>query len=169
MSYKMISFFRREGEALKTYNVKEVANMLNTSEETVRRWIRSGKLKANMASRKKGSVITETMLKEFIKDTPKYAAILATPVGGIAAVSTILLGTIIDRTIDKNEDIKKTSINSDEIEKILQMDLVKSKNNIKNKRNTIAQLEKEVLEEETKIKSIQYLLKNIEKEKNRRG
>ena len=154
---------------MKTYNVKEVANMLNTSEETVRRWIRSGKLKANMASRKKGSVITETMLKEFIKDTPKYAAILATPVGGIAAVSTILLGTIIDRTIDKNEDIKKTSINSDEIEKILQMDLVKSKNNIKNKRNTIAQLEKEVLEEETKIKSIQYLLKNIEKEKNRRG
>ena len=45
-----------------TYTVKEVAKMMNTSEETVRRWIRSGKLKANMDSRKKGSVITDAML-----------------------------------------------------------------------------------------------------------
>ena len=50
-----------------TYTVKEVAKMMNTSEETVRRWIRSGKLKANMNSRKKGSVITDAMLREFTK------------------------------------------------------------------------------------------------------
>ena len=54
-----------------TYTVKEVAKMMNTSEETVRRWIRSGKLKANMDSRKKGSVITDAMLREFTRNTPK--------------------------------------------------------------------------------------------------
>ena len=56
------------------YTVKEVAKMMNTSEETVRRWIRSGKLKANMDSRKKGSVITDAMLREFTRNTPKYAS-----------------------------------------------------------------------------------------------
>ena len=60
-----------------TYTVKEVAKMMNTSEETVRRWIRSGKLKANMDSRKKGSVITDAMLREFTRNTPKYAAALS--------------------------------------------------------------------------------------------
>ena len=65
-----------------TYTVKEVAKMMNTSEETVRRWIRSGKLKANMDSRKKGSVITDAMLREFTRNTPKYAAALANPIGG---------------------------------------------------------------------------------------
>lgn len=39
---------------METYNVKEVAKMMSTSEETVRRWIRAGKLKASMDSRKEG-------------------------------------------------------------------------------------------------------------------
>ena len=73
-----------------TYTVKEVAKMMNTSEETVRRWIRSGKLKANMDSRKKGSVITDAMLREFTRNTPKYAAALENPIGGIVAASTLL-------------------------------------------------------------------------------
>ncbi|MCI6857839.1 MAG: helix-turn-helix domain-containing protein, partial [Eubacterium sp.] len=63
---------------MESYNVKEVAKMLNTSEETVRRWIRAGKLQATMKSRKEGRIITEAMLKEFVKATPKYAAALAT-------------------------------------------------------------------------------------------
>lgn len=82
-----------------TYTVKEVAKMMNTSEETVRRWIRSGKLKANMDSRKKGSVITDAMLREFTRNTPKYAAALANPIGGIVAASTLLLGTFVATAI----------------------------------------------------------------------
>ena len=83
-----------------TYTVKEVAKMMNTSEETVRRWIRSGKLKANMDSRKKGSVITDAMLREFTRNTPKYAAALANPIGGIVAASTLLLGTFVAKNIE---------------------------------------------------------------------
>lgn len=34
--------------------------------------------------------------------------------------------------------------------------------NIKNKKKAIAQLEQEIVDEETKVKSLEYLLKNIE-------
>ena len=133
-----------------TYTVKEVAKMMNTSEETVRRWIRSGKLKANMNSRKKGSVITDAMLREFTKNTPKYAAALTTPIGGIVAASTLLLGTLVAKNVEKGEAIKNSTIDSEDI---------------KNKKKAIAQLEQEIVDEETKIKSLEYLLKNIENAK----
>lgn len=35
-----------------TYSVREIADMLNTNLETVRRWIRSGKLEEIQESRK---------------------------------------------------------------------------------------------------------------------
>ena len=148
-----------------TYTVKEVAKMMNTSEETVRRWIRSGKLKANMDSRKKGSVITDAMLREFTRNTPKYAAALANPIGGIVAASTLLLGTFVAKNIEKGEAIKNSTVDSEEIKKILKENLVTVNANIKNKKKAIAQLEQEIVDEETKVKSLEYLLKNLENEK----
>ena len=145
-----------------TYTVKEVAKMTNTSEETVRRWIRSGKLKANMDSRKKGSVITDAMLREFTRNTPKYAVALANPIGGIVAASTLLLGTFVARNIEKGEAIKNSTVDSEEIKKILKENLVTVNANIQNKKKAIAQLEQEIVDEETKVKSLKYLLKNIE-------
>ena len=145
-----------------TYTVKEVAKMMNTSEETVRRWIRSGKLKANMDSRKKGSVITDAMLREFTRNTPKYAVALANPIGGIVAASTLLLGTFVAKNIEKGEAIKNSTVDSEEIKKILKENLVTVNANIQNKKKAIAQLEQEIVDEETKVKSLKYLLKNIE-------
>ena len=58
-----------------TYSVKEIADMLNTNPETVRRWIRSGKLEAIQESRKGGNVVTKSMLDAFLKTSPKYAGI----------------------------------------------------------------------------------------------
>lgn len=58
-----------------TYSVKEIADMLNTNPETVRRWIRSGKLEAIQESRKGGNVVTKAMLDAFLKNSPKYAGI----------------------------------------------------------------------------------------------
>lgn len=145
-----------------TYTVKEVAKMMNTSEETVRRWIRSGKLKANMDSRKKGSVITDAMLREFTRNTPKYAVALANPIGGIVAASTLLLGTFVAKNIEKGEAIKNSTVDSEEIKKILKENLVTVNANIQNKKKAIAQLEQEIVDEETKVKSLEYLLKNIE-------
>lgn len=46
-------------------NTKEISLKLDVSEETVRRWIRSGKLKACKTSRKHGYIITEKDYYEF--------------------------------------------------------------------------------------------------------
>ena len=42
-----------------TYSVRQIAEKLNTNPETVRRWIRDGKLKAEQTSRRDGNVVTE--------------------------------------------------------------------------------------------------------------
>lgn len=42
--------------------VREVSKRMNVSEETVRRWIRDGKLQASIKSKKKGYFITEESL-----------------------------------------------------------------------------------------------------------
>lgn len=150
---------------MESYNVKEVAKMLNTSEETVRRWIRAGKLQATMKSRKEGRIITEAMLKEFVKATPKYAAALATPVGEMVAASALLFGTIITKNIGKNEATKHSKINSDEITKILFEQKASSKELIKKKQQMLTQLENEIKTEEEKIRDIDYLLKKLKREK----
>ena len=116
---------------MKTYNVKEVAKLMNTSEETVRRWIRDGKLKASMESRKKGIIITETMLEEFAKGMPKYATALSASMGGIIATSTLWLGSIMASSIMHNSDIKKSEVAAEEIEKLLKEKIVLSKEMIK--------------------------------------
>lgn len=57
------------------YSVKDIAEMLNTNPETVRRWIRDGKLKAVQSSRKEGNIVEEGELQKFLAATPKYAKI----------------------------------------------------------------------------------------------
>lgn len=56
---------------MKTYTVKDVAKRLEVSEETVRRWIRNGKLIAKRNSTKVGFKISEQDLNDFVKGT-KY-------------------------------------------------------------------------------------------------
>lgn len=58
---------------MEKYTVTEIAKMLNVNEETVRRWIRSGYLKATATSRKKGYIIDKKDLYEFVKNKPKYS------------------------------------------------------------------------------------------------
>ncbi len=52
---------------MKTYTVREIAQMLSANEETVRRWIRDGKLEATCTSRKAGNLVTEESLQAFLK------------------------------------------------------------------------------------------------------
>lgn len=57
---------------MQKYTVKEIASRFDVSEETVRRWIRSGKLKASKSSKKEGNIITEEDLYNFCLYNPKY-------------------------------------------------------------------------------------------------
>ena len=61
---------------MKKYNTMEIASLLNVNTETVRRWVRSGRLKSTRTSKKNGNLIDERDLLEFIKEKPKYKAML---------------------------------------------------------------------------------------------
>ena len=54
------------------YNVNDISVILSVNPETVRRWIRDGKLKATQDSRKEGNVIFKKDLRAFLKSKPKY-------------------------------------------------------------------------------------------------
>lgn len=110
----------------------------------------------------KNNLIAQGRYTDAVDDTPKYAAALANPIGGIVAASTLLLGTFVAKNIEKGEAIKNSTVDSEEIKKILKENLVTVNANIKNKKKAIAQLEQEIVDEETKVKSLEYLLKNIE-------
>lgn len=58
---------------IKAYDVQEVAEMLHISAQTVRAYIKQGKLKAQKAGNK--YVITEETLKAFIKGGVEYGNI----------------------------------------------------------------------------------------------
>lgn len=57
----------------KTYNVRQISQMLQVSTETVRRWIRYGIIEGLLDNGKKGGyLVTEKELNRFLKNRPKY-------------------------------------------------------------------------------------------------
>ena len=79
---------------MKTYSVKEIADLLNTNPETVRRWIRDKKLDATIESKKGGHIIYESALHTFLKSSPKYASIAS-----MSLISTAMIGGLITQKI----------------------------------------------------------------------
>lgn len=54
------------------YTIKSVSKLLNVSEEQVKRWCRSGRLKSLKHSRKKGYVVEKCDFIAFLDNNPKY-------------------------------------------------------------------------------------------------
>ena len=71
---------------MKEYTVKQISEILNTNPETIRRWIRTGKLTATQISKKNGNVISEESLRLFLESAPKYAALA----GGVVAAPLLV-------------------------------------------------------------------------------
>ena len=97
-----------------TYNVKQIADMLNTQPETVRRWIRSGKLYAEKASRKDGHVVTESDLNKFLKSSPKYASMAGGLIGVAAALPVAAVPVVGGIAATYLAAAKKAKENGDE-------------------------------------------------------
>lgn len=80
------------------YTVEAVADLLATNTETVRRWIRDGKLKSTCLSNRQGHRIQEEDLKTFLQSSKKYSkalALLAIPaVAAINAPVTLVSATV---------------------------------------------------------------------------
>lgn len=167
------------------YSVKEIAEMLNTNPETVRRWIRSGKLEAIQESRKGGNVVTKSMLDAFLKATPKYAGIaaslLTSPVGlasataaavatttsaataATAAAAATIVGRIIAQQLIENNGINNASVNSEKIIKLLYSTIQTSRGNIARKKKNLKQLQEEIDEEQALIDEAENLMKKLNK------
>lgn len=149
---------------MKTYSVKEVAEMLHTNPETVRRWIRNGKLQAVKTSRRKGHIITEGMLRTFIKATPKYAKLtssimmISTIAGIPAAAATIAASTMITEMLISNEKSSKARISITEMENKVK-ELIRTKREaIMRKEETIRQIQEEIEQDRASLREVEKLL-----------
>ena len=147
---------------MNTYSVKQIADLLETNPETVRRWIRADKLKAVQISRKDGNVVTEGELQRFLRATPKYlpkltAGIAAlSPVIGIPSLAGgILAGAVMAYIGEKNVDVR---IMPDDFKRYLEGNIETLKKTAAQKRELIRQTEDEISRLEKEIDQYQYLL-----------
>lgn len=158
---------------MNTYSVKEISGMLGTSQETVRRWIRSGKLNASQDSRKGGNSVTEADLQKFLKKSPKYSTIAAgsiaastaligaAPVIGLPFAIGALLGGIVGAAGEKSRE--KKGVNPEDVLKMLSESIRQSENNIEKKQEAITQLEAEIAQEKKQVVALQDTAERIKK------
>lgn len=156
------------GEIMNTFTVQQVADILKTNPETVRRWIRSGKLKAEKTSNKTGNVILASSLENFGKIMPKYNDLIAKNLVD-ASVSATLLGaaTVLTASViggvckAKAEEISKSEIDFNEMKKFILSELNSRKKALIEKEKTLAILQKEISDEKEKINNLNELLNRI--------
>lgn len=157
---------------METYSVKQIADMLNTKPETVRRWIRTGKLKAEQSSRKDGNVITEGDLNKFLRSSPKYAGIIAgAAISSIAApIAAIpLAGSIVATYLaasKKAKDSEKSSFSSDDVKKYLKDEINRRDALIKQKQKTIKQIQQEIANDQQQISECKFVLTQLEEKED---
>ena len=152
---------------MKTYSVKQIAEMLSTNPETVRRWIRDDKIKAVQVSRKGGNIVTEAELERFIKTTPKYFAKLTAGVG-LAALSPVvgigaLAGGIVASALlgyFEGKNSVDVRVRPEDFKVYLQKNIAKLNGTVLQKQALIHQTEAEINELTKQIEQYSYLLEN---------
>lgn len=152
-----------------TYNVKQIANMLNTQPETVRRWIRSGKLYAEKASRKDGHVVTENDLNKFLKSSPKYAGLAGGLVGAavMMPIAAPLVGGIAATYLAAAKKAKETgddSFSKEDVTRYLKEEIERRNQSIKQKLHTIEQIQREIANDQQQITECNFVLAQLESE-----
>lgn len=152
---------------MKTYSVKEIAEMLNTNPETVRRWIRDKKLDATIESKKGGHIVCEAALREFLKSSPKYAAVKASVAGavGAAVLPTVMVGGLIAQKLIDTEQLKKARISNKDVIAFLRGEIQKCTEAIKAKEDTINQFQKQIETDQLQITEFQKLIDSLSVEK----
>lgn len=150
---------------MKSYNVKEIAEMLNTNPETVRRWIRDKKLDATIVSKKGGHIVYEAALREFLNSSPKYASIakasLAGAAVGAAVLPTVMIGGLIAQKLIDEEQLKKAQISNKDVINFLRREIKKYEEAIKIKEDTINQLQKQIQDDQLQIAEFQKLIDKL--------
>ena len=160
---------------MKEYSVKEVAHTLDTDPETIRRWIRDGKLKASQNSRKEGNNISEGELKRFVKSNAKYAPIAASsmafsPVSGLAIALGGIVANVIVEKAEKEKRISESMINPAELDRLVKEEILRHQKIIKKRKASIIEIERTIKEEEKQLNALiatrKAILKRMEKEED---
>lgn len=147
---------------MKDYNVQQVSKLLKTNPETVRRWIRAGKLKAVQDSRKGGNIISEESLMKFMRETPKYAGLVASIFAPTAVALPIAIGSLMGSVMSAIYGQKKAKVTSDYIENYLKKEVERCEKSVAQKKKTIEQLQSEILSDEKQIESYKFALNNFD-------
>lgn len=152
----------------KSYKVNEVATLLGTNEETVRRWIRIDKLHASQQSKKTGNIISDDDLRTFLQDYPKYfkrfmasTASVAeqTTANFIAGLGLSILGAAgVTAVKILRTNRTKDDISQEDIIRFAKQQIDKLEARIKQKRSAIAELEEEIGEYQAEIENYQMIL-----------
>lgn len=149
----------------KTYTVQQIADMLGTSPETVRRWVRKKKFgQVQQTSRKDGNVISEEQLMRFLESAPKYVGRLAgglatlSPFLGVATIAgTVAAGAIIGYNSANNKD---PIITSSGLQQYLNKNIKDMMKLVETKELLILNTNKEIEELKFKIKQYESILDN---------
>lgn len=167
---------------MKKYTVKDIAEMLDTSTETVRRWIRSGKLPAEQESRKEGNLVTKEKMEEFLKNNPKYEKKMAALSGAVAVgmlnpALGVLMSTLgmvsVSKQMQKKQELQlirdicdqqDSSLNSDEIKNAILKYIHDSETVIQRKENYIKQVQEEIRVEQKHIELAKKILGQLAEE-----
>ena len=153
---------------METYSVKEIAEMLNTNPETVRRWIRDKKLDATIESKKGGHIVYEAALHEFLKSSPKYAAAAKASLAGaigVAVLPTVMVGSLVAQKLIDAEQLKKARISNKDVINFLRGEIQRYTEAIKVKEDTIHQLQKQIDADQSQITEFQKLIDSLSAEK----
>lgn len=145
--------------------MQQIADMLGTNPETVRRWVRKKKFgEVEQASRKDGNVISEDQLMRFLESAPKYVGKLASdlatisPFLGIATIAgTVAAGAIIGYN---SANSKEPAITSDGLQQYLKNNIKEMMKLVKTKELLIQNTNKEIEELKFKINQYESILNN---------
>lgn len=139
---------------MKFFNVKQISDMLETNPETVRRWIRDGKLVAEQSSRKSGNVVSEESLLLFLNASPKYSskqmysfltamAVASAPLMTMSTVAGGFLAGLLMSII--SEKGKATSrVNPAEVRSSIEKDIAKLRKSLAQKQALLEQTQSEI-------------------------
>ena len=151
---------------MKEYTVKEVAELLDTNEETVRRWIRQDKLNATRQVGRGGNKVSEKDLEEFLKKSAKYSGVVATTMAAtILGPGALAIGGVamtIPKLAEKLKESDEIQIPKEYVPKIKEA-IASCEKIIDENEAKVGALKEEINRNKSLIKKYKYLLSKIQK------
>ena len=142
------------------YTVKQISALLKTNEETVRRWIRAGKLGATLNSKKGGHIISADSLNEFVKRVPKYSSAITSAVTSSPLAISVILGGMLGGLITLADGNKK--VTDKDVEKFLRKEIESRERLLKKKEDQLQKLADEIADERKILEQYQYAVYNLD-------